>query len=431
MPDEHPDPAFPARHGRPDRGWLNDPNGCAYVDGRYHVFFQYNPHGPEHHRISWGHVSSTDLVRWQAEPIALVPRAGGPDAFGCWTGCLVVDDGVPTAVYSGGCAAGGVADVLLARGSADLRHWTQGGEPAAPRPDDPGLTHVRDPFVVDIEGRRYAIQGAGSVGGPPQVLVYDCTDLTRWVPLGPLLRGTDPVAAAIAAADVWECPNLALVDGRWVLVVSLWRHAGEDKPPDLAGVRYLIGEVGVTDAGPRFTPESGGELDRGHCFYAPQLLATGERVLVWGWAMEDSRPAADVRAAGWSGVLTYPRELAVRDGVLTSGLVPELAGLREGPPVPVESGGTLPFPAFEVVVEPGAGRVELVLASGSGETVVASWPAAPAAPTRALVDGSIIELEDGHAVPHTVRAYPVPGDRWRLRTTPGLTVHTWPLGPPG
>jgi beta-fructofuranosidase len=37
---EHPDPAFPALHGRPAAGWLNDPNGCAYVDQRYHVFFQ-------------------------------------------------------------------------------------------------------------------------------------------------------------------------------------------------------------------------------------------------------------------------------------------------------------------------------------------------------------------------------------------------------
>ena len=38
-----PDPAFPALHIRPQRGWLNDPNGLCRMDGDYHVFFQYNP----------------------------------------------------------------------------------------------------------------------------------------------------------------------------------------------------------------------------------------------------------------------------------------------------------------------------------------------------------------------------------------------------
>ena len=426
----NPDPAFPELHGRPDRGWLNDPNGCAYVDGRYHVFFQYNPRGPEHERITWGHISSTDLVSWQAEPIALEPQPGGPDEFGCWTGCLVVDDGVPTAVYSGVRADGGVADVLLARGSADLKHWKQGSDQVAPPPDDPGLTHVRDPFVVTIEGRRYAIQGAGSAGGPPQVLVYDCTDLNRWVPLGTLLPGTDPVAAEVAPSDVWECPNLALIDGRWVLLVSLWFAAGEGAAATLAGVRYLVGGVEVGAEGPRFIPESGGLLDLGDCFYAPQLLVTGERVLVWGWAQEEARRPADVQAAGWSGVITFARELVLRNGALVSRLVPELAGLRDGAPVPVESGGVLPSHAFEVSVEPGRGPVELVLAGGSGEAVVASWSAAPDAPTRALVDGSIIEVEDGRGVPRTLRAYPSDGDRWLLRLGAGLRARSWRLALP-
>ena len=390
----HPDPAFPALHGRPARGWLNDPNGCAHLDGRYHVFFQHNPHAPEHDRIVWGHASSADLVSWRPEPAALVPRAGEPDSFGCWTGCLVLDSGVPTAVYSGATAPGGLADVLLARGDDDLRRWRQGHRPVAPRPTDPRITDVRDPFVVPVGGRRYAVQGAGAIGGPPQVLVYDCTDLTSWVPLGALLTGDDPVAAEIAAADIWECPNLVPLDGRWVLVVSLWRHRADGGSP-LAGVRYLVGDLTVGAAGPRFVPASGGRLDLGDCFYAPQLLVTPDRVLLWAWAREDGRPATDVAAAGWSGALTFARELAVRDGAVVSRLAPELAGLRDGPAREVGSGAPLPGPAFEVEVAPGPGWVELLLAGAAGETVVARWPSHPDRPTRALVDGSMIEIEDG------------------------------------
>src|SRR5205085_12309637 len=80
--------------------WVNDPNGWSFVDGRYHVFFQYNPAAPYHHAICWGHMSSADLVRWRQEPMALVPRPDELDRFGCWSGCIVEDRGVPTAVYS-------------------------------------------------------------------------------------------------------------------------------------------------------------------------------------------------------------------------------------------------------------------------------------------------------------------------------------------
>ncbi|MBO9705839.1 MAG: glycoside hydrolase family 32 protein, partial [Arthrobacter sp.] len=47
---EHPDPYFPRLHPRPAQGWLNDPNGVSHVNGRYHVFFQYNPESARHHR---------------------------------------------------------------------------------------------------------------------------------------------------------------------------------------------------------------------------------------------------------------------------------------------------------------------------------------------------------------------------------------------
>ena len=49
--------------------------------------------------------------------------------------------------------------------------------------------------MFTFEGHRYAIQGAGSVGGEPQILLYACDDLTAWRPLGALLTSADPVAA--------------------------------------------------------------------------------------------------------------------------------------------------------------------------------------------------------------------------------------------
>ena len=76
------DPTFPSLHIRPERGWLNDPNGVCRIDGRYHVFFQHNPDSPLHGAIQWGHASSSDLLSWRYEPLALRTRPDGIDAAG-------------------------------------------------------------------------------------------------------------------------------------------------------------------------------------------------------------------------------------------------------------------------------------------------------------------------------------------------------------
>lgn len=47
-------PALPSYHIRPRHGWLNDPNGMTYRDGRWHVFYQHNPAAAVHGDIAGG-----------------------------------------------------------------------------------------------------------------------------------------------------------------------------------------------------------------------------------------------------------------------------------------------------------------------------------------------------------------------------------------
>jgi len=401
----------------PPSGWLNDPNGVCRIDDRYHVFYQHNPDGPTHGNVHWGHVSSTDLLRWSDEPIALAPIPGSPNSNGCWSGCVVDDDGVPTAVYTAVREHAWNAGVAVARSDRTLREWRQDPEIKVETPDDPAIAEVRDPFVFRFGGHRYAVQGAGHPTGDPQLLLYRCDDLDDWAYLGPLLTVDDPVAAKVVPANIWECPNLFELGGRWVLLLSQWRHV--DGTHDLAGVRYLVGDLRETvDGGLRFVAESGGSVDDGPTFYAPQVLVDADRVLLWGWAWEGTeRTTEEVEAAGWAGVLTFPRELSLRPAGLASRPAAELLGLRT-----TELDVTEPIEeaAFEIEAE---GPVELVLvdtATGLRETAARTDGAA-----RILVDGSIVEVF-GDGTPATSRQYPTADSHWEV--TSAHDVRVWRLG---
>ncbi|HMD20740.1 MAG TPA: glycoside hydrolase family 32 protein, partial [Alloacidobacterium sp.] len=91
----------PQFHLLPAANWMNDPNGPIFWKGKYHMFFQYNPHAAVWGDMHWAHAVSPDMVHWQHLPVALAPTKGGPDGEGCFSGSAVVFNGVPTFLYTG------------------------------------------------------------------------------------------------------------------------------------------------------------------------------------------------------------------------------------------------------------------------------------------------------------------------------------------
>ena len=152
---------------------------------------------------------------------------------------MVVDDGVPTAVYTG--VRGGelqLGAICLARAmpdDGDLGRFVADGPPVV---DGPPVgfdaTVFRDPFVFSHHGRRYAVVGAGSRAGPA-VLLYTCDDLTRWEYAGVLLDHSDELARRLAPGAAWECPQLFPIADRWVLLLSLWTDGQPDRAVALVG----------------------------------------------------------------------------------------------------------------------------------------------------------------------------------------------------
>lgn len=313
----------PVYHFLPPANWLNDPNGLIYWHGVYHLFYQYNPDAPIHHNMHWGHASSIDLVHWTHLPIALAPTDGGPDAGGCWSGCAVDDDGVPTLIYSGNPASSspGFQVPCLATGDENLLTWTKyANNPLmASPPANLDLLEFRDHCVWKEDGIWYQLIGAGirDVGGA--CLLFRSRDLRHWEYMHPLAVGNKDRVIPLWTGTVWECPDFFPLDDQHVLIISAWYQRTTHYPV------YMIGAY----AAHHFFPKDEGLVDYGSSFYAPQSMVDDQgRRIMFGWLREgwslDSQ-----RAAGWSGVMSLPRVLSIAlNGDLMMVPAPELERLR-------------------------------------------------------------------------------------------------------
>jgi len=410
---------LPTFHIRPTRGWINDPNGLTRRDGRWHVFFQHNPLGPAHRRIHWGHVSSSDLVDWAEHPVAFGPQDGGPDEFGCWSGVFVDDDDTPAVVYSGVTDESGQSTVCLRTGSPDLLTWS---DPVvvARTPEDAGVDIMRDPFVVEVDGRRWALVGAGLVDGSAAILLFDCADLREWEFVEVWLTSADPVLGGAGTAQIWECPQLVRVGSDAVLIVSLW-YDGR-----LGDVIAAVGTLESDSGRPRFTPGTAQRADLGRAFYAPQAVADAggdEGPLVFGWIRQDDQDPATRTVAG---CLTLPRRLRVEGGHahLIADPATELIPVAE--PVAYEAGEhALPAHARIDVVGPARGGWVLSAnrpagTASEGHTHVAAPLGVLETGARIWVDATTAEVYPGDARPPTTLRSG--GGAWRLHVPGGAHV---------
>jgi beta-fructofuranosidase len=314
------DPARSGFHFAAPTGWLNDPNGLIQWKGLFHLFYQFNPDGPFHANILWGHATSTDLVHWTDRPVALTPEAGGPDEDGCWSGVMVNDRGTPTIVYSG--RANGRELPCIAVADDTLDTWTKDpGNPviAAP-PQGLELTAFRDHCVWQEGDGWFQLIGSGIRGRGGTALLYTSRDLRVWEYRGPILIGDSTETDPIWTGTMWECVDLFELDGRHVLVASVWDEGVTHHPIAFVG-SYVDGT---------FTPDSLQHVDLGlrYC-YAPQTFRddAGRRIMI-GW-MQEGRTPEQLHAAGWAGLLTVPRVLSLSSsGRLLASPVPGLTALR-------------------------------------------------------------------------------------------------------
>lgn len=328
----------PRFHITPPQGRLNDPNGMFLDGDTLHVFYQHDPAFPEWaKRTGWGHASAQlDELVWMHHPDALYPDAPY-DLHGCYSGGAARgDDGQVYLFYTGNLKVDG--DRIPSQNAVTAEGFSgpMGGvyrrvkqNPLINGPEDGFTGDYRDPMVTkDPTGESVwrMVIGAQREDKTPAVALYRGDNLLEWQFAGALEFDTTNAALGgspdiVPGGFMWECPNLITLRDQETgedLDVLIICPQGLEARTDGHGTThyassdqcgYIVGKLrGTTFEVLRgFT-----EIDYGHQFYAPQVIAHGEGALMVGWMglpAQDETPT--VHAEGWVHCLTTPRQLTL------------------------------------------------------------------------------------------------------------------------
>lgn len=343
----------PGFHFSPEQNWINDPNGLVYHDGEYHLYYQYNPFGNSWGNMSWGHATSTDLVRWDHQPVAILR-----DSIHAFSGSAVIDvnntagfgAGAMVAAYTGWNPSNLIQDQRIAYSTDSGTTFTKyANNPVIPS----NSVDFRDPKVFWHQPTNDWVMAitrpaSSNPQRPAGVEILRSPDLKNWT------------YKSTYGSGGWETPDLfeLPVDGnpndtRWVMMVAA-----------SGGTDYHIGQFDGDD----FTAESIVRADYGQDFYAAQqwnnLPTEQERRVAIGW-MSNWSYAGAVPTSPWRGAMSLPRELSLTQTGSSISVqqkpVPELQALRrelpfslnfQPPPPLVDSLGNATDVSVTVVGDP-------------------------------------------------------------------------------
>ncbi|MCR4588755.1 MAG: glycoside hydrolase family 32 protein, partial [Lachnospiraceae bacterium] len=310
-------------------GWMNDPNGFSEYKGEKHLFFQYHPYSTVWGPMHWGHVKSEDFIRWENLPVALAPDEAY-DEFGCYSGSAIEDNGRHILAYTGVVRKeqkdGTIFErqrMCIAIGDGEKYRKIDANPVIDERLLPPGASKVdfRDPKIWKEGDTYYLIAGNRSEDGSGQILEYRSEDLEHWEFVQVYDR------SANRYGRMWECPDLFSLEDKKILMISPQEVQREDNifhPGD--NTLFILGREDETGA---FREEKLMPVDRGLDFYAPQSMETtdGRRIMI-GWLASWAANWFDA-TDGFSGMMTVPRELTLKDGKILQNPVRELAAYHE------------------------------------------------------------------------------------------------------
>jgi fructan beta-fructosidase len=305
------EPFRPQFHFSPAANWMNDPNGMVYLEGEYHLFYQYYPDSTVWGPMHWGHAVSEDLVHWEHLPVAIEP-----DELGwIFSGSAVYDEnnssGLGTADKSPLVAIYTYHDPVgreegrkdyqtqgIAYSIDNGRSWTKyEGNPVL---ENPGIPDFRDPKVSYV-GDKWIM----TLAVKDKISFYSSPDLINWE------HESDFNPDWAAYGGVWECPDLFPLttpggEEKWILLVSI----NPGGPNGGSATQYFVGDFDGSEFST--SDDEVKWLDYGADNYAgvtwSNVPEADGRKLFIGW-MSNWKYANIVPTENWRSANTLPRSL--------------------------------------------------------------------------------------------------------------------------
>lgn len=315
-------------HIQPPTGLLNDPNGFVWHDGVYNLFYQWCPWGAVHGLKYWYHTCSRDLVNWYNVGVCIKPD------------CDMDNKGI----YSGSAWPGRDAIHLFYTGNHRDEDWKRtsntcmvklyddGRNAKLPWPlfgPNPNYTeHQRDPKLYYHKERNkyYILLGAQTKDKHGCIIIYESDTLSEnWDFIGEL-----KVPGYENFGDMWECPAIEHIGNQDVLLLCPQHLLLPGRGGTVHHSGYLLG---VMDWDTLIFHHDGQfhVLDFGFDSYAAGCanhLPDSNKAICTAWmGLPDASYPTDEEE--WSGCLTLPRELRIRDRRLIQQPIAELAELRD------------------------------------------------------------------------------------------------------
>lgn len=331
----------PQYHYKPQKGWINDPNGLVYFQGYYHIFYQHQPHfeRPRKEPVYWGHARTKDFITFEELPLALTPTFDY-EKDGCWSGTSIEKDGVLYLFYTGiriSEETGQKMQTICMASSKDGIHFEKyENNPVINSFLPDGARNFRDPAISCINGTYYLVIASGNPEKTEaRILLYKSEDLFHWEYCRILDRWPNAWFA--------ECPFLLPFQDGHLLATSVCEY-------ERSFFTMMYGEL----RNETFQKHLEVCLDEGPDQYAGQaFVAPDGRVILlsWipGWGYEEIAEK-DV------GCMSLPREVILQDGKLLLYPIREVQHLltESDPAVQIsENGFTIARTGREPVVHVG------------------------------------------------------------------------------
>ena len=307
----------PVFHVSSPVGWINDPNGFSEYQGEYHLFYQYHPYTNHWGPMHWGHSKTKDFIKWEYLPTALAPDKDY-DHAGCFSGSAVEVDGKHLLMYTS------VEERELEDGEKEVRQrqciaFGDGVNyekveqnpviTADMLPEGSSLVDFRDPKIWREDGKFYAVIGSRHADTSGQIPLFSSEDGMQWKFETILERCKNEYGS------MWECPDFFQMGEKHVLIASPQNMVAKEL--EFHNGNNAIWLVGTYDKEKKqFVRESVKSIDYGLDFYAPQTMETsdGRRIMIaWMQSWDTYMTPADAK---WSGMMTVPRELTIKNGKL-------------------------------------------------------------------------------------------------------------------